>query len=336
MRARALAFALALAACGAPPKTPPSLPPLHLAPTTDLAPAAELVWLVDVKPRAIFAHVDTAAALAQLLPDADARRFAADNAHVDPRELEEVVLAKYPETTLTLARGTFDPTAVEKAFTATLDVEGRGVDRTGDALGTIVRTWGTTPGGERTQAAMLGREVVVVERGKFGPLRTAELFAEEKLKRASPALRAEPLVQAGDRFATAPFVAYAPGPFDETWKHAAGGLLAAATAIALAVVPVSSDRGHDGDRLVVTLALYGAWGNDADAAATRLAATWHLLQESAIGKLCGVDHPADGPHLRMAATEIGLELTIDANAFFRGLHAATGADVSEFLGRGRE
>ena len=338
MTAKAVSRALAFApmwlafACGPSPKTPPPSAPLHLSPTTDLAPAADLVWLFDAKPRAIFSRVDAAHAIAQVVDDAQFRHFQAENAGVDPRELEEFVVAKYPKTTLFLARGALDPARIEQTFSKTIDIEGRGVDRNADALGTITRAWGTTPSNEREQIAIFGREVVAVERGQFGPLRTAELFAEERLKRASPALRTDPLAQAAARFSDAPLVAYAAGPFEDAWKHALGGLLAAATAAAIAVRFLDSDHGHDGDRMAITIALYGSWGRDADAAASRLTAAIHLIQESSIGKLCGVDHPAVGPTPRASESEIAVDLTVDAEVFFRGLRDATSAGPDEIFG----
>ncbi len=334
-KASALAFSTALtliASCGPPAKAPPPPPPLHLSPTTDLAPAAALTFLIDAKPRAIFSRVDAAHAIAQVAGDAQFRHFQAENAGVDLRELEELVVAKYPKTTLYLARGTLDPARIEQTFSRTIDIEGRGVDRSADALGTITRTWGTSPSNEPTQIAIFGREVVAIERGQFGPLRTAELFAEERLKRASPALRTDPLAPVAARFADAPFVAYAAGPFEDAWKHALGGLLAAATAAAVGARFVDSDHGHDGDRIAITIALYGSWGNDADAAVSRLSAALHLLQESAIGKLCGVDHPAIGPSPRATSSEIAVDLTVDAEALFRGLRDATSGSAGEIMG----
>ncbi|MGH7330573.1 MAG: hypothetical protein ACREJX_19665, partial [Polyangiaceae bacterium] len=125
---------------------------------------------------------------------------------------------------------------------------------------------------------------------------------------------------------------YAAGPFEDSWKHALGGLLGAATAAAVAVRFVDSDHGHDGDRIAITIALYGSWGDDAGAAVTRLSAALHLVQESAIGKLCGIDHPAIGPSPRASKSEIAVDLTVDGETFFRGLRDATSGSASEILG----
>ncbi|MEO8875058.1 MAG: hypothetical protein ABI461_05680, partial [Polyangiaceae bacterium] len=182
---------IALTACGAPAKTAPSLPPLHLAPATDLVQAAGVRLLLEFQPRALLAHPELARALSRVISDENFSRFRDTHGGVDVRELEELVYAQYPQTTLMLARGVIDPSLVEKAFSTRVVIEGRGIDRHADPLGSIVRAWGSF-GEQREQMAIFGHELVGIESGHFGPLRSAEFFAEEKLKRASPALRTEP------------------------------------------------------------------------------------------------------------------------------------------------
>ena len=319
-----------------PRPSPTALPPLHLAPTTDLVPAAGLTWMLDAKPRALLAHVELAQAVGLAVSDAKFRYFRDNNGGIDLRSLEELVVADYDETTLFLLRGSFDPARIERDFKTHVEVEGRGVDRRSDALGTIVRAWGSNAQDEREQIAVFGREAVGMERGKFGPLRVAELFAEEKLKRSATALAVDPLAEAAKEFAGAPVVVYVRGPFGKEWSHGLGGLLAASTGLAVAVRPADSARGHDGDLFAVTVALYGAWGNDADAAAARLAAALHLFQESAIGKLCGIDHPVVGPKTRATASEIALDVSFDSARFFSGIRDSTIGSMEEILGGIRE
>jgi hypothetical protein len=323
-------LALVIAACGAPAKSPPSFAPLHLAPTTDLVQAANLNLLVDLAPREILSHVELARALAKAIPDEKFSHFRDANANVDLRELEELTFAKYPEADLVLARGVFDPAVVERTFDARATVEGRGIDRRADALGTITRTWGSI-GDRRSQLAIFGREVIGVENGHFGPLRSAEFFAEEKLKRASPALRAEPFASASAFLGDAPFRAIAAGPFDAPWKNAFGGLLGASTAVALSVRPDKSDAAHDGDRIAVTLALFGSWGDDGPAAEARLAASVDLIRQSALGQLCGLDHTVVGPTKRITANVIAIDATFQTEPFFRGIRDATTADAFEIF-----
>ncbi len=324
-------LAMALAACGgAPAKSAPSFPPLHLAPTTDLVQAANLNLLVDLEPREILSHVELSRALAKAIPDEKFGHFRDANANVDLRELEELTFAKYPEADLVLARGVFDPAVIERTFDVRAAVEGRGIDRRADALGTITRTWGSI-GDRRSQLAIFGREVIGIENGRFGPLRAAEFFAEEKLKRASPALRAEPFASASAFLGDAPFRAIAAGPFDAPWKNAFGGLLGASTAVALSLRPDKSDAAHDGDRIAVTFALFGSWGDDGPAAEARLAASVDLIRQSALGQLCGLDHAVVGPTKRISANVIAIDATFQTEPFFRGIRDATTADAFEIF-----
>lgn len=322
--------AMLLAACGPPAKTAPSQPPLHLAPTTDLVQAAKLVLLVDLEPRQILSHVELARSLARVIPDEKFSHFRDSNAHIDLRELEEITFASYPETQLVLARGVFDPALVEHAVDARATIEGRAIDRRADALGSIVRTWGSVDD-KRSQVALFGREVIGVESGRFGPLRSAEFFAEEKLKRASPALHAEPFASASAFVGDAPFRAFAAGPFEAPWKNGFGGLLRASTAVALSVKPARSDAAHDGDRIDVTLALFGSWGDDATAAEARLAASVDLIRQSALGQLCGLDHAVVGPTKRITPNVIAIDATFQTEPFFRGIRDATTADAFDIF-----
>jgi hypothetical protein len=94
---------------------------------------------------------------------------------------------------LALARVRVEPWRVEAAFAARARaVEGRAVERG------VTRFWGAV-GEEREQVALFGRDAVGIERGALGPLQAAVYFAEGRLRRSAPALRAEPLVSAAGR-----------------------------------------------------------------------------------------------------------------------------------------
>lgn len=339
MRTKICALGMAIAAgqigCGAPPKAAPTLPPLHLAPATDLVQAANVNLLVEVEPRALLAHAELARALTSVISDENFRVFRDSRGGVDVRELEELIYARYPQTTLMLARGVIDPAHVERDFAKRVTIEGRGVDRQADPLGSIIRTWGSF-GDEREQLAIFGRELVGIESGHFGPLRSAEFFSEQKLRRASPALRAEPLKSAAAFLGAAPFRAIAIGPFEGKWKAALGGLAAASTAIALSVRPTQSDAAHDGDLVAVTIALFGSWGDDADAASARLAAAVDLVRASSLGALLGLDNAVVGPTKRITPSVITVDATFKTEPFFRGIRDATSSSVPEILGGGLE
>jgi hypothetical protein len=298
---------------------------MHLSPVSDLAQAANLQWLIDVRPRQLFADPEWTMAVRELFTDDRFQAFARRHGGIDLRQLDEFVIAGYPDTTLFLTRGFLDPARVEGAFVTRAKVDGRAVDRKGDALGTIVRSWGTV-NGQRQQLAIFGREAAGLEVGRFGPLRVGEFFAQERLKKASPALRATPLDRTAAVLGDAPLRAVAPGPFSGEWGRALGGLLGASTAIGMAVRPAPSGQ------LEVRMALLGAWSpQDREGAGQRLAAALHVLSESSLGRLCGLDNPTGSPTVRFEPDALVAEMKISAVPLFRGLNAATGAGIEELM-----
>jgi hypothetical protein len=335
LRSLALALSLGVSACGpaadatraAPPPSP-----LHVAPLTDLAPAASLTWLVDLRPRAAFLDGRLAEALALVFPEERMQSFARASGGVELREADELVVASYPSSVLLLAHQFIDPGRVEAAFRArTVRVEGRVVEGApGDPRGAITRLWGPT-GTEREQLAIFGFDAIGLERGRFGPLRAAELFAQGKLKRASPALRAPPLSHLAELLGDAPVRAFAPGPFDGDLERAAGGLLGASTAVGGAARVVDGAAGR-GPGVAVRVILLGAWGPEAPAAAERLRAVFDLVAVSGVGRLMGLAHCTAGPTASSSAEALTLDWTVDAGTLAEGLRAATGAEVSEIMG----
>jgi hypothetical protein len=339
--ASALAFAvlLSLSGCGhpeAPRALPPPLVPLKLEPLVDLVPAASLVWLVELHPRTLVLDGRLAGALAEIFPTPRLAAFVSATGGVDPRETDTLVIASYPSTMLWLAHQFVDPTRVESAFAAHIvTVEGRAADFSEspsheaphDRRTAITRVWGSSGAG-REQLAIFGVDAVGLEQGRFGPLRAAELFAEERLKRASPALRAEPLVHLATLLGDAPVRAFAPGPFQGDLQHAAGGLLGAATAIGASARLVDAPAGGK-PGVAFHIALLGAWGQDAAAASDRLRAVFDLLARSGIGRLLGLAHPSTGPGVRGTPEALTLDLTVDAEQLAKGLYAATAADAAQ-------
>jgi hypothetical protein len=323
---------------------------LHLAPTTDLAQAAAIAWLIDVKPRELAARAELLPAIDTLLPHDRVAAFTERNGF-DPLALDELTLASYSsaegETTLYLARGALAPAKLEAIFRArTGGVEGRGIDRQGEQE--IVRTWGTSGRG-RAQMATFGREAAALEIGRFGPLRVAELFAQERLKRASPALRTGALARAAELVrdpppggvqaeagrageasedGDAPLRGFTLGPFEGESAKGLGGLLAASTAAAVAARPTTMG---DHAALRITLVLTGGWGADAPKAADRLAAAFDALSATGLGRLAGLDHPLDIVHVEPLPDALRLTVALDALGLARGARAAMGAEVSEIM-----
>jgi hypothetical protein len=353
-RARAALACVALAglaACGGASGKPatPSGPPLHLAPATDLAQGAELSWIIDLAPRAIAAHADLLPAIDALMSRAQVAELADKNGGVDPLSLTELVIASYAseevagqparETTLYVARGAIAPEQIERAFRTRAEVvEGRAVDRD-DATNAIVRTWGTVHG-DRVQVATFGRDAAAMEIGRFGPLRVAELFAEERLKRSVPALRVGPLARtaellrdpqpqdAGDAEADPPVRAFALGPFEGVTAKALGGLLAASTAAAVSARPAMV-KGRSA--LACTLVLTGGWGAKAADAAERLRAALDAFSATGLARLAGLDRPLEPIHVDGLPDALRLTVALDPIALARAARAAMGAEISEIM-----
>jgi hypothetical protein len=315
-----------LVACGPKaPATPPAPPPvpLHLEPACAIAPAAGLAWLVEAKPRAIAASVDLIPYVALVVPEARLTKFATANGGVDLRQIQDLCVARYRDTTLTIARTPFDPLRVERAFEDRLTREGPRAVIAPNPL--VVRLSGEVAD-EPQALVMFGREAVLLEQGQRGPARAAEAFALGKLKRAAPALRGAALAQAAEILGDAPVRAFAPGPFKDEIAHGLGGLLAGATAFGISARPAGPPA-----RISVRIVLTGAWGADAQAASQRLAAAVHVVSDSALGRLLGVDRPLEGPTAEGRPDALLLEMTLDGATLAQGLHDALDADTSELF-----
>ncbi len=326
------AFGSGCARTLAPSRAPVEPAPLDLDPLVDLVPAAGLVWLVELRPRQLQASPPLAAVFAAAATGAQLAAFAHRYGGVDVRRADQVAVSGHGRSTLGLARLPVDPWRVEQAFTARAgEVEGRAVERA------VTRFWGTV-GEEREQVAVFGRDGVGIEHGGLGPLQAAIYFAQGRLKRSLPALRAEPLSAAAALLGEAPVRAFAPGPFEADWAGGFGGLLGAATAVAArlrAAEPgtalAGGDAGAGRQALRLQLVLTGAWGADAPAAADRFAASFRVLGEDPFGRLTGLDRPLDGPVATAGPDALALDVALDPVTMSRGVRAASGAPLAEIM-----
>jgi len=325
---------LFVAACGAPPPAAPVDHPLDLPPLARLAPAAGLDSLVDARPRDLLAHPELLPLVEKVIPESQFQAFSQRHGGVDPRQLQELVVASYGGSTLVLAQGDFDPRRVERAFgERTTRTTGRFVDRAGGALSTVVRLEGDAATDAMT-AVLLGRQAVAVELHakpkRVGPARVAELVALGKLQRVQPALDAPPLDVAAKALGDAPLRIFFPGPFEGESAKGLAGLLQATTAVGIAVYPDRSDP-NDRPVLDVTLDLFGAWGSDADVAGQRFAAALESVSRSDLGRLCGLNEPVRGPILKTSPTVLSVYVVLDAARIASGLRAATGSQIDEIM-----
>jgi len=315
----------AAAGCGPRAVSPPVMPrapSLALDPLVDLVPAAGLVWLIDARAQELLASPVLAPGVALVLPPARFDAFAEQHGGVDLRRLSHLVVAQYDGATLALGSTAVQPARVEAAFAArAVVVEGRAVE------GGVTRFWGSV-GADREQVAVFDGQAVGLERGHLGPLRAAMFFARGMLKRALPALRAEPLARVAKLLGDAPLRAFAPGPFEGEWGAGLGGLLRATTA---AGTSLHVTERATGGALEVQVVLAGAWGADAARAAERLAAAFQLLATDPLGRLMGIDHPLEDPRVSGDDEALRLQVVLDPLHLARGLQAATDARISEIM-----
>jgi hypothetical protein len=306
-----------------PPSPPPAAPALKLDPVVDLVPAAGLEWLIDLRPTELLGSPTLAPAIDGILPSDRFEAFARRHGGVDVRKASEIAVAGFADVTFAVARLPVDPARVEKAFAdRAAAVEGRAFEHG------VTRLWGTV-GDEREQIAIFGDQAVGLEQGRFGPLQVASYFAEGRLKRSPRALYADPLLTLADRLGDAPLRAFAPGPFVGPWAEGLGGLLRAATAAGGCMHPVTTASGTGAVK--VTLVVLGAWGADAADAASRVGAAFNVLAEDPLGRLAELNRPLEGPHVVGNATEVRLEVILDATALARGVRDATSARAADIV-----
>jgi hypothetical protein len=323
--ALALLGGLVATACAGPRSAvtaAPAGPTFGLDPIVDMVPAAGLIWLVDARPQELFHSAKLGPALAILLPDERATAFARRYGGVDPRHASQLAIAGFAKATLGLARMPVDAALLEAAFASRGQITGRSAEHG------IARLRGNVEG-EPEQVAIFGQGAAI-ERGQPGPLQTAIYFAEGKLKRALPALKAEPLSATAARLGDAPLRAFAPGPFDGQAASGLGGLLRATTAVGGAVRPVEAKASG---AVRVTLVLLGAWGADAPDAAVRLGAAFQVLSEDPLGRLMGVNRPIEGPRTAGDESALTLDAVLDLASIARGLRDATDATVAQIMGK---
>ncbi len=319
-RAWLCAALAALPACGGggKPPLPPTPPPepLHLDPLVDLVPSAGLEWLVVARPAELFRALRLPLNL--LVPPSGLERLASYTGF-DLRLADELLLASDGRSTLYLVRVAHDPALVEARFIERLTDEPVRV-REGSS---VVRVSGHAGAAHRSFAA-LGGSVVAFETGQPGLLRAAVAFARGRLKRARPALGAEPLASLARRLGDAPLRLYAVNPSRDAWPRGAHGLLQRALAAGLVASP--SPEG-----LRLRGAALGTWDDPPSSALGRLEATLHDLGRSSLGRLTAFGEPLVPFSFRGDRDVIEAEGALDAAKLAEGLHAMTSARLDELF-----
>jgi hypothetical protein len=152
--------------------------------------------------------------------------------------------------------------------------------------------------------------------------RIAEAYAEERLKSSPTALHGSALASLPAFGEENPVVLLAPGPFADEWRNAAGGLLESTVAIAVTLRPIGQGK------IAATAYLAGAWGNEAAAAARRLATEWTAFTESSAGHLFRLN-----PNAALESTPelLTLRVELKLDPLVRGLKAAIFSDIADLM-----
>jgi hypothetical protein len=165
----------------------------------------------------------------------------------------------------------------------------------------------------------------VVAYGVGDPMlwRVVEAYARGKLK-AKSAFQGAALAGQDSATRDAPISVHVPGPFNERWQNAAGGLLSVATSLSGKLLPNGPESAS------LELAIDGDFGDGN--AAERLQATYMSVAASSTGALLGLSQSLNAQTTANEANDhIVLRAQLKLTDIARGARAATRADVDEIF-----
>jgi len=311
-------WATACAAGGQPASpTPPPPTPLHRGPLTDFISSASLRWLLLIKPRPLLAEPDLGQAISQIIPSSRFDAFA-ESSGVDLRVLSTAAIAGFPYSTLYVAELPSGVAALARARFGERLLEGAVSKQPHPGLTRITGVIGQTP----ETLLTVDDRLLAISVGDPVPAKIAEAYAAERLKHSPPALRGAALSTLPELASNNVAVLFAPGPFDDEWQRAAGGLLQSTVAIAITAQPLG--RG----KVATTLYLSGAWQDSAEDAARRLSAAWSTFALSSAGRLFELNETAE---VSTSPDMLRLRVELELPALVRGLRASVFADLSQIL-----
>lgn len=321
-----LAALLPSMGCGAPRPPPASVEQaFHLDPLTDLVALPRLAWLIDAKPRALYALPGLAVALEELVGSERLSAFGKAHGGLDPRGLREVAYARFESSPghspgeLWLGRGYVPVEAVEAAELRAFP---------------YVRQHAREPSGliriearadnEAIDVLLFGHQGIARGIAASVPAKAARAFAEKRLKKVRPALSTGPLAELERALGPADVRAFAARP-DRAFAR--DGLFEHFEALGLAVLP-----SEQGGVLFFTLRVVGV-GSFADRESVveaEVARRLARIDGSRVGALLGMTQ-APPWALRTDSRTVIAERRVQGAPFLHGLHLATGADTTELF-----
>jgi hypothetical protein len=165
----------------------------------------------------------------------------------------------------------------------------------------------------------------VVAYGVGDPIltRVVEGYARGKLK-AKSAFHGAALEGLQREVGNALVTAHVPGPFDERWQDAAGGLLAVTTAVSAKLVPTSA--GH----ATLELVLHGDFAESN--AAERLRSTYMSVASSSTGATLGLASALEARSVtNMQNDRVTLMVPLPLTEIANGARAVTSGDLADIL-----
>lgn len=317
LRACAGLLSLLLAVgCGGPQPAAPRPAPRPLGELTTLLPADSTVVVV-ARPAELLANGATERVVRALFPFDQLDRFA-QRSGVDPRSLDELVIAEHPAGRVVLARGPYDaPFAVREAGERMAPLESSTEQPRVRRVGFL--------GNRRVDLTALSPHAVLWIEG--APQLAAEVLAAadraESERRHALAISSAAALRraAGD----APFALYALAPLGLPLDTGIGMLLARERALSAWARP------SDGGALQIAVELHGEFP---DGAGENFRALARSIGDTDLGAALGV--PDAIPTLRIEAEprRVRASAELDPGVLAVGLRTLLYAEMRELLGEG--
>jgi hypothetical protein len=310
---RAALFGAVSLACGREPAATPAKPPpppRYSGNLEDYVPAAGLRWLIRGNPAKLAKSQSFRPALELLLSKARLEAVAKTSGFaletlqrglIAGFDLGTLYLAELPTPTAAKARDAFVARQINPS-----------APRTPEPGITVLS--GTNEGSPLGLVTLDDR---VVAYGSGDPMlwRVVEAYARHRLK-AKRAFEGAALSGLSSETEDALIAAYVPGPFDDRWQRAFGGLLAIATALSAELVPTSADHAR------LDLTLHGDFA-DSDAE-ERLRSTYMSVAQSSTGMLLGLGTSLDAKtRINAQKDRVTLMVPLPVTEIAKAMHQVT-------------
>lgn len=320
-RRAALVGTLSLACTRPAPQAaekPHSLPPSYSGSLEDYVPAAGLRWLLRGAPAKLAESQSFRPAL-DVLFTSERLRAAATTTGFSLEDLPHGVIAGFDLGTLYLAELPSATAAQARARFAARQIHDVKERRPHPNIVVITGLNQGMP----IALVTIDERVVAYAVGDPMLYRVVEGYARGKLK-AKRAFEGAALQGLQSETAEAPLAAYVPGPFDERWRDAAGGLLGITTALSAKLVPTSAGHAR------LELALHGDFAGSN--AAERLRSTYMSVASSSTGTALGLGNALEARTVtNMQSDRVALMVPLPLTAIATGARAVTSGDLADIL-----